>query len=85
MPGASPSNGRPRVNGEAKKVPDPFSFPSLDRAWAGSVGFRYGSDRSHRGAGLADRLRRLENTGRPLGDDGFLKKLSASLGRQLVP
>ena len=34
---------------------------------------------------LADRMRRLANTGRPLGDQGFLKKLSASLGRQLIP
>ena len=36
-------------------------------------------------AGLADRMRRLENTGRPLAGESFLKKLSASLGRQLVP
>ena len=36
-------------------------------------------------AGLADRMRQMESTGRPLGDEGFLKNLTASLGRQLVP
>jgi len=36
-------------------------------------------------ADLAPRLRRLENTGRPLGEPGFVERLSVLLGRDLVP
>ena len=35
-------------------------------------------------ADLAKAMQTRENTGRPLGDEGFLKKLSASLGRPLL-
>jgi len=34
---------------------------------------------------LGRTLRRHETTGRPLGDDGFLARLEASLGRVLRP
>jgi len=34
---------------------------------------------------LAARLRRHESTGRPLGNDGFLARLGASLNRVLTP
>jgi len=36
-------------------------------------------------AELGKRLRRHEGTGRPLGDRPFLTRLSAMLGRELVP
>ena len=36
-------------------------------------------------AELAVRMRQLENTGRPLGDRGFVERLSRVLGRDLVP
>jgi putative transposase len=35
--------------------------------------------------GLAQRLRRGENTGRPLGEEPFLKRLGRLLGRNLLP
>jgi len=35
-------------------------------------------------ADLATRIRQLENTGRPLGDAGFVRRLSAVLGRDLA-
>ena len=31
------------------------------------------------------RMRRAENTGRPLGDEGFVKKVGGLLGRNLLP
>ena len=36
-------------------------------------------------AELAMRMRRAENTGRPLGDEGFVKKVGGLLGRNLLP
>ncbi|NLF31754.1 MAG: transposase, partial [Planctomycetes bacterium] len=35
--------------------------------------------------GFAVRMRRLENTGRPLGDRPFLERLGGLLGRDLLP
>ncbi len=34
---------------------------------------------------LAQAMRRGENTGRPLGTVGFIKKIEAALGRSLLP